>query len=107
MEDEAGTQNEGVKLALYFQRKAPNITSAYSILADSALLKVVQTALNIPSASSSQNIDVQATQITNRLKLSDLKDPTKLSKFLSQFASLYDLANNSSGSQSSVLSLFS
>ena len=106
MEDEAGDTNEGVKLALYFQRKAPTITSAYQILADSALSKVVKTALNIPSSTSSQDIDIQAKQITNRLKLADLKDPAKLNKFISQFATLYDFQNNSSSSDSSITSLF-
>ena len=107
LEDEAGDDNAGVKLALYFQRKvqAGAVTSAYAILADSALLKVVQTALNIPSSTSNQDIDLQATQITNRLKLSDLQDPTKLKKFISQFATLYDLGNSTSSSDN-VTSLF-
>ena len=39
MEEDAGSQNEGVRLALYFQRKAPTLTSAYGILADAALLR--------------------------------------------------------------------
>jgi hypothetical protein len=54
MEDEAGQDNQGVQLALYFQRKLTSgaITSAYSVLADPALLKVVQTALSIPSSTS-------------------------------------------------------
>jgi hypothetical protein len=37
METKAGDQNDGVRLALYFARKAPSITSAYGILADKAL----------------------------------------------------------------------
>ncbi|MCW6511055.1 DUF1217 domain-containing protein [Lichenifustis flavocetrariae] len=108
LEDEAGQSNPGVKLALYFQRKASSgaINNVYNILADTALLKVVQTALNIPSNTSGQDIDIQAKQITNRLNLADLKNPVKLDRFLSQFASLYDLQNGSN-SDSSVLSLFS
>ena len=50
LEDNQGTQNQGVQLALYFKRQAPSVTSAYGILADSALLKVVQTAYGIPRA---------------------------------------------------------
>lgn len=96
METEAGQTNPGVKLALYFQRKAPTLTNAYSVLADPALLKVVQTALNIPAKSGGQDIDRQATQISNRLKFSDFQDPAKLSRFLSRFATLYDLQNASS-----------
>ena len=49
LEEEAGAKNEGVRLALYFERKASGVKSAYGILADAALLKVVQTALGIPA----------------------------------------------------------
>ena len=53
LEEDAGAQNEGVRLALYFERKASRASvSAYSILADPALLKVVQTALGIPASAS-------------------------------------------------------
>ncbi len=45
--------------------------------------------------------------ITSRLKLSDLQDPTKLDKFLSQFSALYDIDNYSPANDpSSVLNLF-
>lgn len=100
MEDEAGDDNAGVKLALYFQRKASSaqITSAYSILADQALLKVVRTALNLPSASGNEDIDLQAKQITNRLNIADLQDPTKLKTFISQFTTLYDMQNSTNNS---------
>jgi hypothetical protein len=83
MEEDAGSQNDGVRLALYFQRKAPTLTSAYGILADAALLKVVQTALGLPPA----NI------ISARLDIEDLKDPAKLGKFLTGFAARWDIAN--------------
>ena len=106
LEDNAGAQDDGVELALYFQRKAPTISSAYSILADPALLKVVQTALNIPTASSEQDIDTQATEITNRLNLADLKDPAKLKSFIAQFTNLYDLDNNTDEDDNPVLELF-
>ena len=98
LEDEAGASNQGVELALYFRRKVASgaVTSAYSVLADSALLKVVQTALGISSSSDNEDIDLQATQITNRLNLSSLKDPATLNKFISQFANLYDIANTAS-----------
>ncbi|MDX7953839.1 DUF1217 domain-containing protein [Lichenihabitans sp. Uapishka_5] len=107
LEDEAGDQSAGVKLALYFQNKVTTgaVTSAYSILADSALLKVVQTALSIPSSTSNQDIDTQANRINSRLKLSDLQNPAKMKSFISQFATLYDLANTSSNSDT-ITTLF-
>ena len=108
LENEAGQSNQGVELALYFRRKVASgaVSSAYSILADSALLKVVQTALSIPTTASKEDIDLQASQITNRLNLSSLKDPKALNKFISQFANLYDLANNQSSGSDTIFALF-
>lgn len=98
MEEDAGAQNEGVRLALYFARKAPDITSAYGILADPALIKVVHTALGIPPATSALDIDKQAEMITDKLNLDDLQDPDKVATFLNRFASLWDLNNGTSTS---------
>ena len=100
MEAEAGAQNEGVRLALYFQRKAPEITSAFGILADKALIQVVTTALGLPESISQADIEVQAAVITKRLNLDDLKDPEKLDKFLARFSTLYDLNNGTSSASS-------
>ena len=101
METEAGTQDgDGVRLALYFQRLAPTITSAYQILSDKALTKVVQTMLGLSSTSSNADIDSQARTITSKLNLADLKDPKKLDKLVARFAALYDLTNSSSDSSS-------
>ena len=93
METDAGAQNEGVRLALYFQRKAAGITSPFSILADKALLEVVRTALNLPAQMSQADIEVQAANISKRLNIADLKDPAKLEKFLTRFAAMYDVNN--------------
>lgn len=93
LEENAGQENEGVRLALYFKRKAPSITSAYGILADPALLKVAQTALSLPSAASASAIEKQAELIKSKLDLDDLKDPAKLSKFLDRFTVMWEVKN--------------
>jgi hypothetical protein len=97
LEEDAGQDNEGVRLALYFSRKAPGVTSAYGLMADAALLKVTQTALGIPSAvTASMDIEKQADLITSKLDVADLKDPAKLKTFLNRFASLWELDNPTS-----------
>jgi hypothetical protein len=106
METEAGAQNEGVRLALYFQRKAPEIVSAYSILADKALIEVVRTALGLPESMSQIDIDAQAKIISKRLDVEDLQDPAKLEKFLAKFSALYDMNNNTSAASSAASILF-
>jgi hypothetical protein len=105
LEEDAGAQNEGVRLALYFSRKASGITSPYGILADKALLRVAQTALGIPAAASAMDIDKQADMIAKKLDVDDLQDPDKLANFLNRFASMWDL-NNSTQTQISPALLF-
>lgn len=102
LEGDAGSQNEGVRLALYFQRKAGDVTSVFGILADKALFEVVRTALALPAGMSQADLDVQAAMITKRLDLADLKDPEKVSKFLARFSALYDLTNGTSTSASAA-----
>jgi len=91
MENGAGEKNQGIKLALYFQRKASSIHSAYDILGDRALLKVVQVGLGLSATSAKASIDIQARNIEKGLKLADLQDPAKVAKFVARFAALYDM----------------
>lgn len=105
MESDAGEQNEGVRLALYFQRKAAGITSPLDILADKALLKVVRTALGLPESISQASIDAQAAMIKKRLDVADFQDPKKVDKFLARFASMYDVDNNTATASSPALAV--
>ena len=102
LEIEAAESDEGVRLALYFQRKAPEIENAFQILADRALLAVVRTALNIPDAASSTSIEKQAAEIEKRLDIEDLKSPEKLGQFLQRFTTLWGLNNPSQASSAAA-----
>jgi Protein of unknown function (DUF1217) len=93
LESSAGQQNQGTQMALYFQRMAPNITSAYAMLGDRTLLRVVQTALGLPPSMSLENVDTQARMITSQLKIADLHNPVKLRKFVERFTAAYDSQN--------------
>jgi hypothetical protein len=97
VEADQGDSNPALKLALYFQRKAPTIKSAIYILADSNLLKVVQTALSIPAATANSSLDAQMSLINQKMNVADLRDPTKLNKFLQRFAVAYDAAHGTPG----------
>lgn len=98
MEEQAGDQNEGLRLALYFTRKASTITNAYQVLADKALTQVVQTALGWSPTVSSGDIDAQASMITKNINLTDFQDPTKVTKFVQRFAAMYDATQAQSDS---------
>ncbi len=93
LEENAGEQNEGVRLALYFQRKAGQITTPFQILSDSALSQVVRTALGLPASIASADIDRQAALIKDRIDFADFKDPAKLEKFLTRFTAMYEMEN--------------
>ena len=107
LEENAGNDNEGVRLALYFQRKAPNITSFYQVLGDPALAEVVRTALGFPEAMAQADIDRQVAAIDKRLDIEDFTDPKKLEKFLSRFSAMWDATNNSAAATSPALALLS
>lgn len=91
LEQREGDQNEGVRLALYFERRAKNLKSPYQILADPALSAVVRTALQLPDQIAVTDVDKQASLIESRLNLKDLQDPKKLATFLKRFTALHDL----------------
>lgn len=93
LEEEAGDDNAGVRLALYFQRKAETITSPYDILADDALFEVFKVIYQLPDEIGSADIDAQAEMIKRHLELKDLQDPDAVSKMIVKFSVLYDLDN--------------
>lgn len=95
LEQRSGEQNEGVRLALYFARKAPTISSTLGILADKALLKVAQTALNIPAETALMDLDKQVQMYAKRMDVADFKDPKKLEAFISRFTTMYEMQNGS------------
>lgn len=100
LETNAGAEDAGVRLALYFRRNAANITGPFSIMADKALYEVVRTALQIPEEAIRANIDVLARSLEKRINFADFKDPAKVEKFIKQFTALYDI-NNQGGTSSS------
>lgn len=105
LEAEAGSQNEGVRLALYFERKAPTLTNAYEILGDKALLSMVQATFGWPATMSNADIDKQAKMIEDRIDFSKMSDPDYVSKFISRFTAMYEMSNPTASSPASIASL--
>jgi hypothetical protein len=108
LEQQQGDTNPGVRLALYFQRKAGDITSAYDILADKALSEVFRTTFDLPDSMAAMPIDQQAKFVGKLIKIQDLSDPAKVEKLLNRFSAMYDIRNSQSTSQgqSPLLDLF-
>ena len=97
LEAEAGRGDEGLRLALYFQRKAPDVTSVFGLMGDPALYKVMQTALGLPAAYSNTDVDKQAVFIRSKINIEDFKDPAKLEAFVTRFAARWQAANGAAG----------
>jgi len=107
LEEDQGSQNEGVRLALYFERKAPELESFYGILADTALGQVVRTALGLPDSFASADIEKQVAFFEQRFQIEDFQDPEKLGNFLKRFTALWDTTNTTSSEAASISTLFS
>ncbi len=93
LEENAGEQNEGVRLALYFERKAPTISNACQILADKALTQVVQTALGISPLTSMADVDEQSAMLAKQIDFEDFRDPARLKRFLQRFSAMWEGQN--------------
>jgi hypothetical protein len=107
LEENAGKENEGVRLALYFERKASSLTNFYEILADPALAEVVRTALSLPDSFASADIDRQVKLFEERLDIQDFTDPARLEKFLTRFTSMWEISNPTAPAQAQISVLFS
>ena len=106
LEENAGMENEGVRLALYFSRKASEITNAYQILGDKALATVARTLLGLPDAVAQMDVDQQAKLFEQRIDFEDFQDPAKLEKLLTRFTAMWEAVNPTVSPQSMMLSLF-
>lgn len=107
LEANAGEQNEGVRLALYFQRKAPDIKNFYNVLSDKALSQVVRTALGLPESMAQADIDQQVKTFAKKMNIEDLQDPKKLEKFVNRFTTMWEISNPSTSVTSLATTLFS
>ena len=94
LEESAGASDDGVRLALYFQRNAPTVKSAYGLLADTALWQVVKTVYGFPDAMANASVENQAAAVNARLNVADLQDPAKLNKLISRFTAVWDVREN-------------
>nr|WP_255561601.1 DUF1217 domain-containing protein [Pseudohoeflea sp. DP4N28-3] len=107
LEEEVGEDNTGVRLALYFERSAADITSAYGILADEAIYQVVRTALGIPDEFAGSDVDKQADFLESKIDIEDFQDPDKVTRSLQRFTAMWEIDNPSYGSFDTSLMLSS
>ncbi len=107
LENKEGEQNEGVRLALYFKRKASSVTSVMGLLADKRLLTFMQTTFNIPKEASKAGIDLQVRNLEKHIDIKDLQDPKKVDRLIQRFSAMWDMNNSTLEEVAPVLTLFS
>lgn len=94
LETQAGEENAGVRLALYFQRMAAGTTSYYSILADTAIQNFIKTTFGIPDELGNAGVDTQVTMMKKYFDIKDFQDPEKVKKLIARFTIMYDNSQN-------------
>lgn len=104
MEENAGAEDQGVQLALYFKRNASTTTSAYSLLGDAALWQVMKTVYGFPTEMANADIETQKKAVDAKFDIKDLQDPEKVDKLLKRFTVMWDIENNTGSDP--VLQLF-
>jgi len=77
--------NPGMADAIYFMENAKNMKTAYDILANSVMSRVVLGALGLPIEIAIQPIETQARAITTRMNLADLQKADKVNAFAERF----------------------
>lgn len=105
-ENEAGAGNSAVSTALYFERKAGNVSSFYDILGDKELYSVVRTVAGLPASFSRVDVDRQVAKLKTKFDIEDFKSPAKVAKMIDRYLAMSDVQNNAyGGGSSSALAL--
>lgn len=93
VEEQAGADSVGARLALYFERKAPTVSTLYEIISDVALGDFIRTALSIPSESAASDVDAQVALMERYITAEELQNPDKIEELITKFLALYDIEN--------------
>nr|WP_319515366.1 DUF1217 domain-containing protein [uncultured Cohaesibacter sp.] len=99
LETQEGEENVGVQLALYFQKKAADITSPMELLGDEALAEVARTIAGIPEEAAGADIDWLSETIAGRIDIDQLSDPEYVDELVQRFSILYDLNNDTTSTE--------
>ncbi|NTJ41374.1 DUF1217 domain-containing protein [Agrobacterium larrymoorei] len=98
LEEQQGNTNPGVRLALYFERTAPTVGSAFTILSDDALFEFFRTAYSLPQTIANMDVSKQADLVRKYMDVERLQDPDYVTSLVKRFTALYDLQNSSTAS---------
>lgn len=97
--------NETVARALEFREVAGDIDTAYDILTDTTLTKVVQTAFGLPTQLSGLDIDKQVKILNDKIDFDDLDDPEYVEQLLSRYIAISDALSGSATANNAALTM--
>jgi uncharacterized protein DUF1217 len=75
----------GVGDAVLFRQRAASATTAYGVLGDPVLRRVLTTALGLPPSIAVQSVEAQARALTARLDLRKLQNPREVAKLAERY----------------------
>ncbi len=82
---ELDADQPGISDAMLFRERAASVTSAYDLLGDPVLRRVITGALGLPQQIAVQPVETQARAITSRLDLSKLQNPREVAKLAERY----------------------
>lgn len=92
--------------AMLFRERAATAKTAYDVLGDPVLRRVLTTALGLPQAIVVQPVETQARALASRLDLGKLQNPREVAKLAERYVVAAAGSGGSAGAASPLLSLF-
>ncbi|MCE0503880.1 DUF1217 domain-containing protein [Roseivivax sp. GX 12232] len=103
--DARESENETVGRALYFREQAGGIETAFDILKDKDVAKVLRTAFGIPEATVGLDIDKQAELLLEKIDLETLSDPDEVTKIMQRYVAIADALSGAGAAQNTAVQL--
>ena len=96
----------GVGDAVLFRERAAGAKTAYAVLGDPILRRVVTTALGLPPGIAVQSVEAQARALSARLDLDKLQNPREVAKLAERYVVAAAGGGGAAGATSPLLGLF-
>ncbi len=78
-------ESPGLGDAILFRERAARATTAFEVLGDPIIRRVVTTALGLPQALAVQSVEAQARAVSARLDIDNLQDPRQVTRLAERY----------------------
>jgi Protein of unknown function (DUF1217) len=104
--EELDAGQAGLGDAMLFRERAATAKTAYDVLGDPVMRRVLTTALGLPQQIVVQSVEAQARALTSRLDLDKLQNPREVAKLAERYVVAAAGSGTSAAASSPLLSLF-